>query len=358
MAVQRRAFVQLPGDVANDDVINAVVRHQLVPFLPEGIRELGAGEQAELVDVGGGRWFVTDLSSKQPVFDAVHIAPGSVQQESLGFPLPSGSGTSVLISATAPPSPNQGDLWIDSSADNVLKEWDAATSSWKVFQFGPGAVSFTASGTKVTFGPTAPASPGVDDVWYDTSNGARANVWDGTGWNAFQFGTGAIAAGSVTAALIAANTITAMQIAANAVVAAKIAAGTITGDKLAANTVTAAQIAANTITAAKIAANTITATQLAAGTITATELAAGSVTSAKIAAGAVTADSLAVGAIDATSGDFVSLSAGTFQGQVVNSELSDSTCASPTAPDLPTQSGGSDKRRVGVMFRFSSEGEG
>jgi hypothetical protein len=117
--------------------------------------------------------------------------------------------------------------------------------------------TISAGGIAVTFAATAPASPANGDLWFNTAAGNKVSQWNaGTStWAPYTFGTGAISANAITAALIAANTITAAQI----------AAASITGDRMVANTITATQIAANTITAAQIQASTITAAQMAAG---------------------------------------------------------------------------------------------
>lgn len=120
-------------------------------------------------------------------------------------------------------------------------------------------VSFRAGGILVTLGPTAPSSPNTGDLWYDANNGYELKQWTGSAWQPYQFGTNAISAGSVTAALIAANTITAAQI----------ASGTITTNQIAASTITGGNIAAGTITASNIQAGTITAALLAAGIVVA-----------------------------------------------------------------------------------------
>lgn len=116
--------------------------------------------------------------------------------------------------------------------------------------------TISAGGVAVSFAPSAPASPNPGDLWFNTSAGnALSQYQTSSGWTPYTFGTQAISANAITAALIAANTITAAQI----------AAASITGDRMVANTITATQIAANTITAAQIQAATITAAQMAAG---------------------------------------------------------------------------------------------
>lgn len=138
-----------------------------------------------------------------------------------------------------------------------------------------GQVSFTASeigGTDVVISSTAPASPTTNELWYDGSNGYVLKQWNGSAWVPYQYGTGAIAAGSITAALIAAGTITATQIAAGTITASQIAAATITGSNIAAGTITASNIEAGTITAALLAAGIVVAGIVDATTITGSTL--------------------------------------------------------------------------------------
>jgi len=110
------------------------------------------------------------------------------------------------------------------------------SSGWNLNADGTGEitddVTFHAGGVTVTFGPVAPGSPATGDLWYDgpdTSGGYALNQWNGSAWVPYLFGTTAIAAGSITAALIAANTITAAQLAAGIVVAGSLIADSLTG---------------------------------------------------------------------------------------------------------------------------------
>jgi hypothetical protein len=225
------------------------------------------------------------------ISDAPTIGPTQVN-----FTATDIGGVSVSISDTPPPGPAIGDLWFDGTSEYELKQWTG--SAWAPFQFGGQAIApdsigtsnvdFTArdiGGITTTVGSTQPTSPVAGDLWYDAAHGFLLNQFDGAAWNPYQYGTGAIAAGSVTAALIAANTITASQIAAGTITATQIASATITAGNIAAGTITASNIAANTITAALIAANTITAAQIAAGTITTSQIAAGTITAQNLAVG-------------------------------------------------------------------------
>lgn len=67
----------------------------------------------------------------------------------------------------------------------------------------------SAGGVSVTFAPTAPASPAVNDLWFNSTAGNVPNQWNGTSWQPYQWGTGALAAGAVTTATILAGTVVA-----------------------------------------------------------------------------------------------------------------------------------------------------
>ena len=104
------------------------------------------------------------------------------------------------------------------------------------------------------FSPTAPVNPVTGQLWYNTAQGYLLQEWDGTQWQPYQFGTNAIAAGSITAALIAANTITAAQIQAGTITAAQIQAGTITASLLSAGIVYGGIVNGTTIMGAQFIA--------------------------------------------------------------------------------------------------------
>ena len=198
-------------------------------------------------------------------------------------------------------------------------------SGWKIGKDGSAEfqdiiIPAGSGGAVVTFASTAPASPHVGDLWYDTANGLELHQWDGSAWVARQISGPAIAPGGVTTTQI---NFTARDIGGiTTSIASTAPAGAKNGDlwydssngyklnqyesgawtayqygtsSIAARSITAALIAANTITAAQIASGTITATQIAAATITATQIAAGTITAAKLVSGIVVA-----GIVDAT----------------------------------------------------------
>lgn len=96
----------------------------------------------------------------------------------------------------------------------------------------PGLLSFTAGGTTVSIGGSAPVSPVINDLWFNTASGNLLNQWNGTSWAPYQYGTQALAAGVITTPLIAAGAVTAAQILAGTITANEIHTGTITASLL------------------------------------------------------------------------------------------------------------------------------
>lgn len=253
---------------------------------------------------------------------AAEIAPDAgIKASQVSFTAADINGATIFYGTSQPQDPSGRVLWINPDAGNAMSFWDG--DRWTLILIGSGAIA-PASITAVEIAPAAgitqgqinftasdiggmttsvsfaePASPAVNDLWFDGNSAFQLKQWNGSNWAPYQFGTQAIAAKSVTAALIAAHTITAAQVAAGTITANEIAAATITASNIAANTITAAQIAANTITAAQILANTITAAQIAANTITAAQIAANTITAAQIAAATITATQIAAGTITA-----------------------------------------------------------
>lgn len=141
-AVEYRALVELPGVLNGGDPIDAAVAAPVAALLPEGIRDPGTGESVT-VELVAGEWTVTDVRGKLPQLQGSLIAPASIPQGALGFTLP--GGTHVTVSDTAPTSPNDGDLWVETNAadptQNTLRQWHADTSSWEPVQFGTGSLA-------------------------------------------------------------------------------------------------------------------------------------------------------------------------------------------------------------------------
>lgn len=203
-------------------------------------------------------------------------------------------GVQVYTGTSQPQDPASGSVWFNPAQGNSVSTWNG--SNWIALPFGApaiadasltsaqlaenagiqaGQVDFSArdiGGITTSVGFIQPPAPGLGDLWYDGNNSFQLKQWNGTAWTPYQFGTQAIAARSVTAALIAANTITAAQIAAGTITAAQLAAGSVTTAKIAAGAVTALQIAAGTITALQIAAGIIIAGVVNGTTITGAQI--------------------------------------------------------------------------------------
>ncbi len=199
---------------------------------------------------------VTAAKIAPATITSAQIAPDAgITAGQVAFTVGEIGGNKVWSGTSQPQNPAIGDLWINPADGNMVSTWNG--TSWVAIQFGaqaiqPGSltgsqlsefagieaaqVSFTASnigGITTSVSGTSPPSPNVDDLWFNAAADYALYQWNGTQWTPYQFGTTAIAAGSVTAALIAANTITAAQIAAGTITSEQIAAGTITAQNLA-----------------------------------------------------------------------------------------------------------------------------
>jgi len=165
---------------------------------------------------------------------------GSAEFQDVIIPAGSG-GATVTFGATAPGSPNTGDLWYDTANGLEVSQWNG--SSWVAYQLGYQALSATAGilAAQVAFTATdidgittyvqdsEPAgSINAGSLWIDTSSGNALYQYDSGSWSLYQFGSGSIAENSISAAQMVANTITASQLAAGIVYAGIVDSTTIT----------------------------------------------------------------------------------------------------------------------------------
>lgn len=79
------ARVELAEAIDNDDVVEATVAHTLVPYLPEGIRNPGEGEDVTL-ELDGYEWKLVGIDARNPVLDGTFLDPASLP----GLPIPDG----------------------------------------------------------------------------------------------------------------------------------------------------------------------------------------------------------------------------------------------------------------------------
>jgi hypothetical protein len=158
------------------------------------------------VNVSGGTLYRLLLNSVRP---HVHSA-----QDIEGLPAPATVSLPDYSQTFA-------DLWAAISAAQQTADANS----------GGGSTTITNqyTGVTATISSAEPTGPKEGDLWYDSTNGYRLNQWNGSAWQPYQFGTGAIAAGSITAAQIAADTITAAELASGIVVSGIIDGTTVTG---------------------------------------------------------------------------------------------------------------------------------
>jgi hypothetical protein len=259
------AFVAAtPADFAVSGGSSGVTVSAQPPQAPStGALWLNAASGFELLEWTGLTWIPLQFGTSALADGAVtaaKIAPGTITSEQIApdagitagqvaFTAGDIGGTRVFKSTAQPSGMQPGDLWLNPDSGNMLSEWTG--NEWVSLLFGApaiqpgslttdqlateagitaGQVAFTykdLGGMSATIATAAPAAPAVGDLWFDSTNGYALRQWNGTAWVPYQFGTNAIAAGSVTAELIAANAILAGKIAAGAITADKIAAGII-----------------------------------------------------------------------------------------------------------------------------------
>ena len=92
-----------------------------------------------------------------------------------------GAETNIIKSNTAPSSPTNGQLWLDTNfTPNILKRWSG--SAW--VNATPTSASEVGAETSIHKGTTAPVSPAVGQLWLDTTNPNLNDIkrWDGSAW--------------------------------------------------------------------------------------------------------------------------------------------------------------------------------
>lgn len=82
--------------------------------------------------------------------------------------------TQVYRQPTAPAGDLvDGDIWIDTSADNFVRVWNATLGQWE---------DAGAKGLLTFAQPAAPTASNVGDLWIDTDDDNKLYRWDGTDW--------------------------------------------------------------------------------------------------------------------------------------------------------------------------------
>lgn len=125
-------------------------------------------------------------------------------------------GAIVTFSQTEPANPQNGDMWVETDASGaVTSMWSRSGTVWVEATIAES----TAQGVKVTASATAPLSPNDGDLWINQSQGNLLEQWSASGakWNTYQYGSGAIANNAVGNAQLASNAVANANLQANAV---------------------------------------------------------------------------------------------------------------------------------------------
>lgn len=95
-----------------------------------------------------------------------------------------GSQGTTYTSATAPSNPADGDLWFDSS-NGRLKIWynDGDSSQWVDAAVGSTGYTGSSGASIAAVDTSAPASPAIGQLWYDTAN-TTLKIYLSGGWTA------------------------------------------------------------------------------------------------------------------------------------------------------------------------------
>lgn len=107
-----------------------------------------------------------------------------VQRSSASYKMPAselstyvgGGNSSVTVSATAPSTPENGDMWWNSNDGQLYIYYtDADTSQWVI------ATSDGGSSERIVVSENVPANANEADLWYSTDD-ARLYIYDGAVW--------------------------------------------------------------------------------------------------------------------------------------------------------------------------------
>ena len=116
----------------------------------------------------------------------------------------------TTVGPTAPASPKDGDLWIDSANGNILKRYSAGTSTWASVQDAGIQSAITAATNAANMADSkmrifyeakhasgmypasnpAMTSDDTGDLWFRLDEGNKPYRYDGSVWTAFVFGKG------------------------------------------------------------------------------------------------------------------------------------------------------------------------
>lgn len=176
-------------------------------------------------------------------------------------------GKNTIYSQTTAPSSaslKTNDIWYDTDDGNKLYVWNG--TSWVNIQdtaiaaaaAAATAAQNTADGKNKVYrqSSTPTGTFATGDLWFDTANGDRISRWSGTAW--VQYGLGYQAISSIDAGTISVGTLNAARIAANSLDVSVLRAGTLRAGTIYTGDIVASQITSGTISGNFISGGTIT----------------------------------------------------------------------------------------------------
>ena len=219
------------------------------------------------------------------------IAPGTITDEELA---PGTGGNDTSYSGSAPATPSIGDVWFDTGDSLKLKRWDG--TNWvsmrdlgiAAAQAGADAASMAATAAQTT-------ANSKNKVYRQTAEPTGGTYAEGDLWfdtddnNKIYRRTGsawtAVTLGGEALANINANKITAGSIDASVITVSNLDAGNITTGTIAASRITSTSISAANITAAQITSGAISSARITSDSISAASINADNITAGRIYAG-------------------------------------------------------------------------
>jgi hypothetical protein len=188
-------------------------------------------------------------------------------------------GKNTIYAQTTAPSGaslKTNDIWYDTDDGNKLYVWngtawvniqDTAISAAKD---AADAAKLTADGKNSVYRQDAQPTGGTyvsGDLWFDTDDNNKIYRYSGTTWVAVQLGGNALA--NISANSITTGTIDASVITVSSINASNISTGTLAATRIAANSLDVSVLQAGTLRAGTIYTGDIVASQITTGTITA-----------------------------------------------------------------------------------------
>lgn len=183
----------------------------------------------------------------------------------------------IYYQTTAPSSASLkiNDIWYDTDDGNKLYVWNG--TAWVNIQdtaiaaaaAAATAAQSTADGKNKVYRQDAQPSGGTyvsGDIWFDTDDNNKIYRYSGTAWVAVQLGGNALA--SINASSITTGTIDASVITVSYINASNISTGTLAAARIAANSLDVSVLQAGTLRAGTVYSGDIVASQITSGTIT------------------------------------------------------------------------------------------